>query len=92
MECGSCGATIAGKAIVCYRCGAPTAIPAPPVRPAPRVTRPWLLIAVLAVIAAVLGWLALDEPAGDVRQYLLAGAALASAAWGGHLAYHGWRR
>ena len=27
MTCNSCGATIADKAIVCYRCGAPTAVP-----------------------------------------------------------------
>lgn len=30
MTCGSCGATIADKAIVCYRCGAPTTAPAAP--------------------------------------------------------------
>lgn len=30
MTCGSCGVKIADKAIVCYRCGAPTAIPAAP--------------------------------------------------------------
>jgi hypothetical protein len=92
MECGSCGAKIAEKAIVCYRCGAPTAIPAPPERRAPQVTRPWLLIVVLLTIAAVLGWLAIDEPAGTLRQYLFGGVALGSVAWGGHLAYHGWRR
>ena len=28
MTCTKCGATIAEKAIVCYRCGTPTAIPA----------------------------------------------------------------
>ena len=27
MTCGSCGAQIAEKAIICYRCGAPTATP-----------------------------------------------------------------
>ena len=38
MICSSCGATIADKAIVCYRCGTPTAIPATarPDRPGPR--------------------------------------------------------
>ena len=40
MTCGSCGATIADKAIVCYRCGAPTMAPAtrsaaPPTRRSP---------------------------------------------------------
>lgn len=92
MVCGTCGATIAAKAIVCYRCGAPTAIPAAPVRNVPPVTRPWLMIVVLFVIAAALGWLASSEPAGTLRQIALAIVGLASAAWAGHLAYHGWRR
>lgn len=92
MVCANCGATIAAKAIVCYRCGAPTAIPAAPERRPPAVTRPWLLIVVLFVIAAVLGWLAWSEEPGTIRQILLAIVGLAAAAWGGHLAYHGWRR
>ncbi len=37
MTCRSCGTEIAEKAIVCYRCGAPTAEPAVN-RPAPQ---PW---------------------------------------------------
>lgn len=92
MVCGNCGATIAAKAIVCYRCGAPTAIPEAPERRRPAVSRPWLLIVVLMVIAAVLGWLAWSEEPGAIRQILLAAVGLAAAAWGGHLAYHGWRR
>jgi len=92
MECGTCGATIAAKAIVCYRCGAPTAIPVAPKREPPPVIRPWILIIVLFAIAAVLGWLASSEPPGAVRQILLIGVGLAAAAWGGHLAYHGWRK
>ena len=55
MVCGSCGTTIADKAIVCYRCGQPTAIPA--VQRAPRPAepgRPWVLIAVLVLAAAAL--------------------------------------
>ena len=60
MICRSCGATIADKAIVCYRCGTPTAIPAAPVRPATtRAQTPWtfvalVLMAVLVTVALVI--------------------------------------
>lgn len=92
MVCGTCGATIAAKAIVCYRCGTATAIPAPPPRPAPAVTRPWLLILALALIAGMLGWLATAEPPGTVRQVVFALVGLAALLWGGHLAWHGRRK
>jgi hypothetical protein len=92
MECGTCGATIAEKAIVCYRCGAPTAIPAPAAPSKPAVTRPWLLVLVLMAIAVVLGWLASTEPPGTLRQIIFAVVGLAAAAWGGDLAWRGWRR
>jgi hypothetical protein len=88
MVCGTCGATIAAKAIVCYRCGAATAIPAAapktPLRPAPR---PWLVIIVLVIIAGVLGWLASAEPAGSVRYWVLVAVGIAAAAFGGYLAF-----
>ena len=69
MVCGTCGATIAEKAIVCYRCGAATALPAAPVRPdrAPKA-RPWLVIVVLLLVSAVLGWFASVDVAGSLRQ------------------------
>lgn len=92
MVCGNCGATVADKAIVCYRCGTPTALPAPPPRKTPEVSRPWLLIVVLFALAGVMGWLAALEPSGDVRQILLAVVGLAAVAWGGHLAWHGWKK
>jgi hypothetical protein len=58
MTCRSCGATIADKAIVCYRCGTPTAIPAAPARPkTTRPRAPWTFVGV--VVAAVLVALAL---------------------------------
>jgi len=55
MTCASCHAEIADKAIVCYRCGAPTAGPGPatPVRgrrPSGRI----LIAAVLVLLAAAL--------------------------------------
>ena len=91
MVCGTCGATIADKAIVCYRCGTATAIPTPPPKPVPPVTRPWLLIAILIVIAAVLGWLASAEPAWPGRRSIFALVGLVALLWGGHLAWHGRR-
>jgi hypothetical protein len=92
MVCGTCGATIAAKAIVCYRCGTATAIPVPAQKPVPAVTRPWLWIAVLVAIAAVLGWLASTEPPGTARQIIFAIVGLVALLWSGHLAWHGRRR
>jgi hypothetical protein len=75
MICSSCGAEIADKAIVCYRCGTPTAIPAPPVRPAsprPRTHWPTLLI------VAISGWVVFVTPPDSGARYA-AYAALAVA-------------
>lgn len=57
MTCTKCQAAIAEKAIVCYRCGAPTAAPEPPVRAKRPSGRPWALIALGVVLAALLAWL-----------------------------------
>jgi hypothetical protein len=92
MVCGNCGATIAGKAIVCYRCGTATAIPARPPKPLPPVARPWFMIGILLAMAATLGWFASAEPAGTARQIVLAMVGLVALLWGGHLAWHGRRR
>ncbi|MFO7303153.1 MAG: hypothetical protein DIU54_012125 [Acidobacteriota bacterium] len=87
MVCGNCGATIADKAIVCYRCGTPTAIPDVPRRtPPPSPARPWLVVVLLVAAAGVLGWLAAGEVAGSVRQIVYAAAGLALLAAGGWLA------
>src|SRR5262245_57983722 len=64
MTCASCGATIADKAIVCYRCGAPTATPARQSQTPARRSPMTVLIAMLVVGAALLGF-ALIEPAGS---------------------------
>jgi hypothetical protein len=56
VTCRNCGAEIAAKAIVCYRCGTPTADPA--VRPRrgapPRGgrARMWILLAILLALVA----------------------------------------
>ena len=88
MVCGTCGATIAAKAIVCYRCGAATAIPAAaPKAPLRLAPRPWIVVIVLVVIAGVLGWLASAEPAGSVRYWVLVAVGVVAAAFGGYLAF-----
>jgi len=48
MQCAHCGTEIADKAIVCYRCGAPTAEPA---APPPAARRRRLVIPVVAALA-----------------------------------------
>ncbi len=54
MICQSCGHRIADNAIVCYRCGTPTAAPAgatPPVS-APAGGKIWLVVVLVVVVAA----------------------------------------
>lgn len=66
MTCGACGATIADKAIVCYRCGAPTAVPSPAVNTTRRAPAagalPFAIVAVL--LALVAGLVFTTAPAG----------------------------
>jgi hypothetical protein len=56
MVCRNCGATIAEKAIVCYRCGAPTALPVLEQKPSPSSRRglSTVVVVVLVVLAAVI--------------------------------------
>ena len=52
MTCSQCGTTIAGKALICYKCGAATT--APRHQAAVTVTRNrWVRPAAVAVIVAV---------------------------------------
>ena len=55
MKCRSCGAEIDSKAIVCYRCGAPTADAASlPKRAAPpRRMGLWVVVAVILAAVAI---------------------------------------
>ena len=53
MTCRSCGAQIADKAIVCYRCGTPTEeVVARFGRPRRRRGTLWVLLAILVSLAA----------------------------------------
>jgi hypothetical protein len=92
MVCGTCGSTIAEKAIVCYRCGAATAIPAARQKSVPPVTRPWTIITLLTVLAAAFGYLASAEEADATRQIGFGLASLVPLLWAAHLAWHGRRR
>lgn len=83
MECARCHAVIADKAIVCYRCGTPTAIPAAPERSRPQ-ERPtpagsgWTVIIMLLVLASVGGWLGAEAEAGAFRTVCLSLAGLST--------------
>jgi hypothetical protein len=55
VTCRTCGAEIDAKAIICYRCGAPTAdAAAMPARPARRLVPTALVVAVIVIVAAVI--------------------------------------
>jgi hypothetical protein len=86
MTCRSCGATIADKAIVCYRCGTPTADPASlaPVRPPAPRRPPVVAILLLLAIAGVTAWLApttTPDSATRVAAWTVVGIAVALALW-----------
>ena len=60
MKCRSCGTEIAEKAIVCFRCGTPTDLPAAPVRGRPprrRALPAWVAALAVLVIILVGVWL-----------------------------------
>jgi zinc-ribbon domain len=78
MVCSSCGAEIADKAIVCYRCGTPTAIPAAPARTPPPRRPVWPAIATILVIVALALWLMPMTPPDSGMRYA-AYAAVAAA-------------
>jgi hypothetical protein len=56
VTCQSCGHQIADTAIVCYRCGTPTAVPAvvrPPAPAAPPGRRWGMVVAIIVVVVLV---------------------------------------
>ena len=76
MVCRSCGATIAEKAIICYRCGAATVDPATLVPPRPPVVRRsvWPVVAAIVIIIGLAVWLVPMTPADSPARW---------SAWGG---------
>ena len=65
MECRSCGTTIADKAIICFRCGAPTTVPAAPRRAgAERPSGPGVWVLVVSGLLAA-GIVAVGYQLGD---------------------------
>jgi hypothetical protein len=64
MKCRSCGLEIADKAIVCYKCGTPTADLAPvPKAPPPARGPIWLAFPLIIAIIALAVWLIPMTPA-----------------------------
>ena len=84
MECVTCHATIADKAIVCYRCGTPTASPAELRRASPTASkaRPWGVVGVCIAVAAAFGVAATRFPSGSWTQVGLVVAAVLAVAVG----------
>lgn len=83
MVCNNCGATIAEKAIVCYRCGAPTAAPAARAASSTRRgARPATIASgVLAVALGALTLLVPDDTTSQVAAAAGAVVAALSTAW-----------
>lgn len=84
MQCRACGATIAAKAIVCYKCGTPTedhvAVSRHGSGPS-MATIVALRIAFAVVIVALAAWLVPKTPEGTWMRYA-AWAAVPVAAFG----------
>ncbi len=81
MECRACGAEIADKAIVCYRCGAATTDPvrrAVPVTPKRSPLVSLIVLVVLVLLALYLGQA--SRSAADPQPFELAAGLCAGAA------------
>lgn len=58
MTCSQCGATIAAKALICYKCGAQTAAPKHQAV-AVKASRGWVvpvLVVAVVIVGALLAW------------------------------------
>ena len=80
MTCRTCGAEIAEKAIVCYRCGTPTAGPAVPAKTTTRARTPWAIVG--TAIAAALATIGFDLAVPDHLTAISVGGGLLVAALG----------
>lgn len=85
MKCRSCQAEIADKAIVCYRCGTPTADLAPVARRPPAKARwplwPGPVILAIVVLAAWLAPHPADSPLEWIAWPAAAGLAALAIVW-----------
>jgi uncharacterized membrane protein YvbJ len=63
MQCRKCGTEIADKALICYRCGTPTAEAKyqPYVKPAGRSTSSSLYVVIAVVALVLLAWFLLHS-------------------------------
>jgi hypothetical protein len=68
MNCRSCGAKIADKAIVCYRCGAPTAEPVRREAPRPRRQGAWIAAPLIVAIILLAVWLIPQTEPGSTER------------------------
>jgi hypothetical protein len=75
MICRNCQAKIADKAIVCYRCGTPTAMPVPTAAPGRQAGGSRWVLSLLVAVLAVVVWWQLPGPPTDAKH--LAAAAVA---------------
>jgi hypothetical protein len=85
MQCRACGTEIADKAIVCFRCGAPTldapASPAPAASREGRArARAWIVAGVVMAAGTIAGVMAFDDP-GLRAAGAAAAAACAGLSW-----------
>ena len=85
MQCRACGTEIADKAIVCFRCGAPTLdAPVTPARAASRGVRPraqaWIAAGLVMAAGTTAGVMAFDDP-GLRAAGVAAAAACAGLSW-----------
>lgn len=72
MQCRSCGATIAAKAIVCYKCGTPTEDHVPVSRTAGGPSRSAVIairLAIVLVVTLLAVWLIPKTPDGTWMRY-----------------------
>jgi hypothetical protein len=81
MKCRGCGAEIAAKAIVCYRCGTATAdLPEVPRTAPPPARRPWWLLVLVVVAAALAAWFVPGLPEASPLRWAIWAAVLLLAA------------